>query len=680
MSKKSRKQTHIPNVQSTQIGEGVIEKNKKEIISLPDELSRIFQKLDEEYLQSFMPLDKDHDSDAAQLSEVIENNSATQEQENKEAKRQKVQKFLNEPCACGKNCRSQFSVDEVLDAREDFKSMSRNEQNCFILGQLRTFIRNSPEAKNARMHKPRERQKFEYHINADRPVCRDMFLFFHGETLKRLKRFQKYLIEVGTMSPVHGNAGKKPIHACSDADKVKVKQFIINYAVIHGLPDPVHDIRPREEKVRIFLPSIMTYKSIHRIYEKCMHGRKEKIVQYDTFRELWHKLVPHIVFRKPRSDLCLTCENHRKAINMAAASLKEEEKIFYLKEAVNHLQEARKERDYYRQSLKIAKQSYSCGNLASPHTPNSIDIPMHYSWDFAQQIYYPYEDQQVGPIYFKTPRIAQLFGVCCEAIPRQVNYLIDEADFIGKNSDTVVSLIDHFFSTYGLGETHVYLTADNCVAQNKNNAVLHYLLYRTMIGLHKRINLSFMLVGHTKFIPDAYFGLIKLIYRRSKIYTYRQMVNVINSSTVGRYNICQTFTNDKEERNFKYRNWSTWLLKYFKKLPNISKYHHFLFDESKPGIVVVKKSVDEEEKAIQLLHDPTFQFDSKSLSELPEEIVPKGLSAERSWYLYDNIREHIPTTQDKDTTCPLPNVPRPKKAKPDEKISFLPASNMCNYS
>ena len=34
---------------------------------------------------------------------------------------------------------------------------------------------------------------------------------------------------------------------------------------------------------------------------------------------------------------------------------------------------------------------------------------------------------QPGPIYFKTPRKCGIFGVMCEAIPRQVNYLIDEA-------------------------------------------------------------------------------------------------------------------------------------------------------------------------------------------------------------------------------------------------------------
>ena len=58
---------------------------------------------------------------------------------------------------------------------------------------------------------------------------------------------------------------------------------------------------------------------------------------------------------------------------------------------------------------------------------------------------------------------------------------------------------------HGLGEKYAYLTADNCVGQNKNNAVLQYLIYRTLVGLHDKIWISFMLVGHTKFAPDGYF-------------------------------------------------------------------------------------------------------------------------------------------------------------------------------
>ena len=59
-------------------------------------------------------------------------------------------------------------------------------------------------------------------------------------------------------------------------------------------------------------------------------------------------------------------------------------------------------------------------------------------------------------------RKAQLFGICCEGIPRQYNYLIDEEQFPEKNANTVISLLDHFFTNYGLGEKWVHLTADNC--------------------------------------------------------------------------------------------------------------------------------------------------------------------------------------------------------------------------
>lgn len=77
-------------------------------------------------------------------------------------------------------------------------------------------------------------------------------------------------------------------------------------------------------------------------------------------------------------------------------------------------------------------------------------------------MHYPYDPNQPGPIYFKTPRKCALFGVCCPAMPMQVNYLIDEAVAAGKGANTVVSLIHHFFEDYGHREKNVILHADNC--------------------------------------------------------------------------------------------------------------------------------------------------------------------------------------------------------------------------
>lgn len=84
----------------------------------------------------------------------------------------------------------------------------------------------------------------------------------------------------------------------------------------------------------------------------------------------------------------------------------------------------------------------------------------------------PSNPLQPGPIYFKTPRKCGIFGVYCEGIPRQVNYLINESAQTGKGANSVISYLHHFFDKHGLGETDVHVHADNCTGQNKNNYLL----------------------------------------------------------------------------------------------------------------------------------------------------------------------------------------------------------------
>ncbi len=618
---------------------------------LPKELLKPFQELEDEYLGYFISGQKSsggkHDKDAMETTGGFTQKELL-------AERKKITRALTKPCGCGNDCQKKFTVSEILDAHDDFRQMSWAEQHSFIIGKLQSFIHNSSESQSARTCKSRQRQRFDYCITADRPVCRNFFLLFYGESIDRLKRKQKYLIETGTIPPAHGNTGKKPKHACSREDIQTVLTFIANFTAIHGLPDPGRDLRAGKGKVTIYLPTVMNYMAVHRIYRKSLENIDGRIVEYHTFRRLWVENYPHIVFSKTRSDLCMTCEEYKKQINAAIATGTEEEKLESLDRAKEHLLAAQKERNHYRCSMKIAKQSYAASIDSEQQIAPDI---MHYSWDFAQQLHYPYEDHQVGPIYFKTPRIAQLFGVCCEALPKQVNYLIDEADFPGKGADTVISILDHFFANYGLGEQHLLLTADNCAGQNKNNAVLNYLLYRTIKQLHRQIDWAFMLVGHTKFSPDAYFGLLRKKYRHSKVYTFEQIVDVINTSTVKACNTCHPYRNDDSNASIKYRAWSKWLEKYFRKLPGISRYQHFSMSSDRHGEVTVKRCADSAEETYQLLKRNVKS--SFSQMDLPKEITPKGLSSERQWYLYDSIRTHIPNPIDKDKTAPLPEVERP---------------------
>ena len=146
------------------------------------------------------------------------------------------------------------------------------------------------------------------------------------------------------------------------------------------------------------------------------------------------------------------------------------------------MQRARCERSFYRTAVQdcrdSVKQFFTTNDVLTVPEPGSA-LPlgsgpdtMHYSFDFVQQVHYPHNPLQPGPMYFKTARKCAIFGVCCEGIPRQINYLIDEASAAGKGTNTVISLLHHFLQHHALGEVNVGLYADNCTGQNKNNAML----------------------------------------------------------------------------------------------------------------------------------------------------------------------------------------------------------------
>ncbi len=153
-----------------------------------------------------------------------------------------------------------------------------------------------------------------------------------------------------------------------------------------------------------------------------------------------------------------------------------------LRAAEAHILRATIERSYYRTAVdeckKVVRDHFTLDGTFSPPVvgaalpSGSGPTRVHYSFDFAQQVHYPHNPLQPGPMYFKTARKCGVFGVCCEAIPRQVNYLIDEASDTGKGANTVISLLHHFLGNHALGENELGLHADNCSGQNKNNAVL----------------------------------------------------------------------------------------------------------------------------------------------------------------------------------------------------------------
>ena len=286
-----------------------------------------------------------------------------------------------------------------------------------------------------------------------------------------------------------------------------------------------------------------------------------------------------------------------------------------------------------------------------PHgviAPASNAITAHYSFDFAQQVHYPSNPLQPGPIYFFTPRKAAIFGICCEAIPQQVNFIIDEASDTGKGANIVVSMLDFFFSHYGLDECTVSLHADNCSGQNKNHGAVPHVGSADRAAPHHQPALHDY--WPHKVLPRCLFDLIKRKFRKTDVSLLDDLARVVEESAV--CNICQLVGAQDGRVIVPSRDWAGFLSSHYRRLDGIMQYHHFRFERSHPGVVFLKKTaIAEEEERILLRVAWT-----PSPTDKPPSIAPQGLSLERQKFLFDKIREYC-RGDVRDLVCPDPAAP-----------------------
>ena len=103
--------------------------------------------------------------------------------------------------------------------------------------------------------------------------------------------------------------------------------------------------------------------------------------------------------------------------------------------------------------------------------------------------------------------------------------------------------------------------------------LIWYLAWRCMHGLHKEIQLNFMIVGHTKFSADWCFGLLKSHYQISQVSTLGDIEEVVKSSSDG-INIPQLVGSEAGEQKVPMYPWQEFLSPHFRPTPGIKKYQH----------------------------------------------------------------------------------------------------------
>jgi len=152
-----------------------------------------------------------------------------------------------------------------------------------------------------------------------------------------------------------------------------------------------------------------------------------------------------------------------------------------------------------------------------------------------------------------------------------------------------------------------------------------------MTGLHKSIEYSFMVVGHTKFSCDRSFGVMKKKLNCMPLWNLYDIATAVDAS--GECNFAKLVGQHDGTVLEKTFDWVELLSRFFKKLENITDYYHFHFDSKEEGTVTCFIELDGEPNKVNLLKKNVV-FDRQSK---PREIVPEGFSIHRQKYLFKEI-------------------------------------------
>ena len=155
-----------------------------------------------------------------------------------------------------------------------------------------------------------------------------------------------------------------------------------------------------------------------------------------------------------------------------------------------------------------------------------------------------------------------------------------------------------------------------------------------------------MLVGHTKFVPDWCFGLIKQRLRKTQVGCLADLKTVVEESATA--NSVQLVGDQSGKPIVPMYDWALFLQPHFNKVAHIKSYQHFKTSSLSSGKVMVKEADGEEEEIILLCAGWL-----PSANTLPTVIPPPGLPLARQEYLLEKIRPYCPDRV-KDDVCPKP--------------------------
>ena len=296
---------------------------------------------------------------------------------------------MNLCCAChlgldGSPCSRQLTRETIESTRQDCLDLTKSELDLVVLSQIHS-LQSSTEQPNLREshHSVGNKPRSYFYVHGVQ-VCLETYCYLHCISRKRYQHLVQHHQQHGLCPRIHGNTKQLPANSIPKSDVEYLTKFITNYARAHGMPQPGR-VAGHRDKVTV-LPTDVTTAVVYNKYTHACSASGFRCASKSKFYQLWQEVLPHISVSTPSTDLCFTCQRNNLSIQLSGC-LSDEVKAQRIAAAQEHLSLAHSEREYYKAQVKAASEAY--------HSKGEHEKPRisHYSYDFAQQVHFPFSAQ-----------------------------------------------------------------------------------------------------------------------------------------------------------------------------------------------------------------------------------------------------------------------------------------------
>ena len=403
------------------------------------------------------------------------------------------------PCKDG--CYNKVGTDNIEQIHKLFWGIAEyNKQNEYLIRCISEVPFKRKYTKKAVSKRPAKILYKIIHAGIEYEVCREGFLNIFGIKRGKLEVILNKIRETKAASGVipEDKRGKTvPVNKIVGPVSDCMHEFIRELPVVSS-----HYTRAKAP-LRQYLPaggSITGLYSEFQLWMRINHP-DVNVVSGNFFRKTFTKYY-NIEFAPPKKDVCNFCsEIDIKIGNLETATSEQDvNKRTQLEEKKKaHLEDARRTREMMKDPLNKQPLDEGFRAIAIDLQQQQLcpKMPVNRAY-YASKLYF-----RNFCVFDLTSNKANMFPWDETAGNRGPNEIVS----------CIVRWLQHVRETEGKPVTNLRIFADNCAGQNKNIYLVLFLLQQVQQNLLKRVDVIFLVSGHSYMHCDQAFGLIEKAFR-----------------------------------------------------------------------------------------------------------------------------------------------------------------------